>query len=98
MLPERITDSASLSLQEHRQRRQNASIFFDKPVLQHIESDQFKFCASTTLQLCHKNIRKERFALQPLQLVIGTPYSTLPPAPKLLEIEKEIVREVALGG
>ena len=48
---------------KHQQRRQNASIFFDKHVLQLTESDQSKFCVSTTL--CGKSIRKERSALQP---------------------------------
>ena len=66
ILPERITDSTGLSLQKHRQRRQNASIFFDKPVLQHTESHLSKFCPSTTLGC--ENIRKERCALQPLLL------------------------------
>ena len=33
-------DSTYLSLQKHQERWQNASIFFDKPVLQHTESDQ----------------------------------------------------------
>ena len=66
ILPERITHSTGLSLKKHRQRRQNASIFFDKPVLQHAESDKSKFCPSTTLRC--ENIRKERSALQPLLL------------------------------
>ena len=69
ILPERITDSTGLSLKKHRQRRQNASVFFDKPVLQHTGSDQFTFCASTTLHC--ENIRKERSALQ--ALLIGPP-------------------------
>ena len=66
ILPERITCSTGLSLKKHRQRRQNASIFFDKPVLQHTESDKSKFCPSTTLHC--ENIRKERSALQSLLL------------------------------
>ena len=66
ILPQRITDSTGLSLIKHRQRRQNAPIFFGKPVLQHTESDKSKFCSSTTLRC--ENIRKERSALQPLLL------------------------------
>ena len=66
ILPESITDSTGLSWKKHRQRRQNASIFFDKPVLQHAESDNSKFCPSTTLRC--ENIRKERSACQPLLL------------------------------
>ena len=71
ILPERITDFMGYSLQKHRQRRQNASIFLDKHVLQHRESDQSKLCASTTLRC--ENIRKGRSAFQPL--LIGTPYN-----------------------
>ena len=66
ILPGRITDSTGLSWQKHRQRRQNASIFFDQPVLQYTESDQSKFCPFATLR--YENIRKERPALQPLLL------------------------------
>ena len=66
ILPERITDSTGLSLQKHRQRRQNASIFFDKPVVQHTESDLSEFCPSTMLGC--EDIRKEPCALQPLLL------------------------------
>ena len=60
-----------MSLKKHRQRRQNASIFFDKPVLQHTESDKSKFCPSTTLRC--ENIRKERSALQPLHTGTSSP-------------------------
>ena len=67
ILRERITDSTGLSLQKNRLRRQNASLFFDRHVLQHTESDQSKFCASKTLRW--ENIRKERSALQPLLLL-----------------------------
>ena len=66
ILPERITDSTGLSSKKYLQRRQNTSIFFNKPVLQHTESDQSKFCPSTTLRC--ENIQKERSALQPLLL------------------------------
>ena len=67
ILPERITDSTGLSLKKNTGRDDKMlQYFFDKPVLQHTESDKFKFCPSTTL--CCENIRKERSALQPLLL------------------------------
>ena len=56
ILPEITTDSTGLSLQKHRQRRQNASICFDKHVLQHTESDPSKCCTSTML-CCENTVR-----------------------------------------